>query len=536
LCDDLINVCEELEMFDEANKYRDIKVSAEKDMHNNLDAAELSILNTLDASLKDIEKAKEYFYRGNLKEGLKQFYKYSEYLKETYGEESPEYKEFMSEMMPFIIMSNSDNGNISLTALDESVDFIKSKFGENSVRYAEFLILISEAISDSKEFDFSEKCAKKAKEICINLNLKNTFTYQESNLVLINSLIMQNRTNELQDVVSEIDFSVFKSKNDYEKLVKYAGMALVELNEYEKAIEISKALVEKKSVTPMIYCMACYILSQAFIEQGNADEALTYLKKEKPILDSLDNTILKEDYVSLYYCNYSCIYALKGDNNKAIDILNKYLIKIDTDDNFIKSNVVSRMYIYRTNYYRNMHDFNGGLESIKPVLKLIEIGDVFYKWHIEILYNASVCFTATGDIDKGIELFTQLENIFYFDEKDATLKMLDYLIFFIDALLVGGSYKVYNYIEKAENIVNENNLQKTFLNAQLLNYKGVYLSDYQNENGLANNSFNEAKELLEELNESNSPLYEQVLKNIEYVRDITVKSIIKDMAKSMLDN
>lgn len=536
LCDSIIEICTELENYDEIQKFKEIKKNTESFLRQQLYPEMTDALDDINNATIHLDKAKELFYKSNIKDGLREFFKYLDFIKETYGEESPIYIETWGEVTPLIINANLSDGNVPISSLDSSFEFIKSKYGENSMRFAEYLILISEVLSDTKEVPFSEQCAEKAKQICINLNQKNTFIYQEANLVLVSALIIQGKIGKLRNVVGEIDFGMFKSKSDFEKLVKYAGMALVELSEYDKAIEICKKLIEKKNVTPIIFCMACYAITEAYIEKGNVDEALVYLEKEKPVLDSLDESWQKAEYIALYYCSFSWLQALKYNYEKAISIIDECLKSIHIDNEYVKCIIMCRIYILKTQIYRMKRDFKNALDCICTIEKYLERDDISLKYMLELMCSLAVCYVANGEIDNGIDYFTQFEKLYEKKIGSVNEKMLISIVDFIDALLVGGSYKVVSYIEKAEVLVEKLNYHEFIYNARLENSIGVYLSDYEGRPLLAKERFQNAKYILEKINAADTPLYRQVIDNIDYLRDIIVKDIIKDMADSMLDN
>lgn len=535
LCDDIIGVCTELEMYGEIKKFQAIKENVQSLIFKELDSESKSEYDEVNEAKSHLDKAKELFNKSNIKDGVKEFFKYLDFIKEEYGEESPVYTEGIGDVLPILITANSSDGNVSISALDSTFEFLKSKYGENSMRVAEYLILVSEALSDTREIEFSENCAEKAKQICKNLNQKNTFTYQEANLVIINALIIQGKTDKLRDVVNEIDFDMFKSKSDFEKLVKYSGMALTELGEYDKAIEICKKLIDKQNVTPMILCMACYIIIESYLEQGNSEDTLVYLNIEKPILDSLDDCWQKNEYLDLYYYGYSVVKSLQGNNDEAISIIDEALENIHIDNEYINYMMKCRLYTAKTRFYRNKNDFKGGLACISSIEDFLEDDNTLLKYKLEILDNLASCYVANGEIDKGIDYYTQLEAINEQIGKSVSESMLISHVYFIDALLAGGSHKACQYIEKAEKLVEALNLHDSINNARLENSLGVYLSDYEGRHTLAREKCEDAKDILEKIGAESTPLYQTVLQNLDYLRDVIMKDIINDMAKSMVE-
>lgn len=538
LCDNIIEVCKELEMYEQMQKFQEIKEAAVSRIHREINEEIAEKIYSAEDAEKHLENAKELIAKGNLKDCLREISEYLDFTKEAFGEESPVYIENFSEILPLLISANSDNGEISISALDGCIEFFKDKFGENSMRFAEYLILVSEALMETRESEFSENLAEKAKQICVNLNQKNSFAYQEANLVIIGSLIIQCKIDKLRDVVDEIDFDMFKSKSDYEKLVKYAGMALVELGEYDKAINIAKKLIEKQNISPVVACVTCAVIVESFLQQGNPDEALIYLKKEKPFLDMLDDSLQKNEHSALYYCGYAWVqsyYENYENYGEAISTLDNCIENLNIDNEYISRIYVCRAYTIKARTYRNALDFINGLKCISKVESYVNDEITPLKFKIEILDNLSACYVANGRIEKGIKYFTQLESLCEEINVYNSEIMFMRLVYFVDALLVGGSYEACRYIKKAEKLVDLLNLYDSMYNARLQNSLGVYLSDYENRNALALEKCKQAKEIIEKNNADDTPLYRQVLKNIDYLNDLIQKEIIQDMAKAMIE-
>ncbi len=536
LCDRIIEACIELEKYDEVKRFQEIKENTESRIFIELDSEEKAEFSQLNEITSHIDKAKELFNKSNTKDGVKELFKCLDYIKEEYGEESPAYNELLGDILPLLITANSNDGNISISALDNSFEFLKSKYGENSIRFAKYLILVAEVLSDAREIAFAEKYADKAKQICINLNEKHSFTYQEANLVLINALIIQSKIDRLHNVVDEIDYKMFNSKSDYEKLVKYAGMALLELKDYDNAIRLSKKLIEKPNVTPFIFCMACYIVAESYLEQEKFDEALIYLKKEKPVLDSLDDSWQKGEYLALYYYGYSWVKSLQGNNEEAISIIDECLENVCIDNKYVNHMMMCRGYIMKTQFYRNINDYKSGLDCISLVENYLKDDNTILKHKLEILDNLAVCYAANGYIEKGVKYFAELEKLFEQVFGCNCERTLLSTIYFADALIIGGSNEASRYLEKANEIVLDLNFQCSIYNAFLKNCIGVYLSDYEGNHKLARKNLEDAKVILEKIGGEDTPLYKRVLQNLDYLKDEMLNEIIREMAKNMIEN
>lgn len=108
-------------------------------------------------------------------------------------------------------------------------------------------------------------------------------------------------------------------------------------------------------------------------------------------------------------------------------------------------------------------------------------------------------------------------------------------------LQMGGLFREFGYSDcydfffLADELMDESEDFNSLNNAKLLNYIGLYLTDEKKEHGLAKNNFEESKELFEKLGATDDEMYPVVIKNIEYVRDLIMDDLIKEMAKTMIE-
>lgn len=112
----------------------------------------------------------------------------------------------------------------------------------------------------------------------------------------------------------------------------------------------------------------------------------------------------------------------------------------------------------------------------------------------------------------------------------------------IDILLAFGAYfKAYGYTDSmyffrlADEAIEQGGYRESIYYAKLLNYIGTYLTDFDNEHGLALNYFTKAKALFESLGEEKDPLYTVVLSNIQYAENKNMDALISKMAESMMN-
>lgn len=91
----------------------------------------------------------------------------------------------------------------------------------------------------------------------------------------------------------------------------------------------------------------------------------------------------------------------------------------------------------------------------------------------------------------------------------------------------------YEFFFMADELIEESEDYKTLNYAKLLNYLGCYYTDEKQQHEQAKSMFEESKELFEDLNLTDDPMYQTVLNNIEYARDLLMDELIKRMAETM---
>lgn len=91
----------------------------------------------------------------------------------------------------------------------------------------------------------------------------------------------------------------------------------------------------------------------------------------------------------------------------------------------------------------------------------------------------------------------------------------------------------YDFFMSAAELLYNSDQTKTLQYALVLNFIGVCILDYEKKYYEANLYFKDSKELFEELGETDNDNYRVVLKNIEYVAEMSNKELIKKLANSL---
>ena len=414
LCDRIIEVCKELKNPNEAEKFKKTKVDIISSNKLLMNEDEVVYYDKVNEFSDEITRGLDYIFKnGDIKGAACQWAGAIEKAEDLYGKDSPLVIDIKSEIEPFVVFANE--GTLTFHVLEQSFEFIKTTYGENSRRFADYVINISQFIGETEDYPQAEKYIAKAIEIYKNLGLINSYNYQLALLVLTGIYLMDGKISALKETINQIDYGFFTSKNDYERLVKHLCYALLEIKEYDKAIEICNTLVKEENVMPTIYVQACECAAEAYIENHDYDNALIYLDLCKPVLDKFCDGHIKNELLPTYYAEYAPCIANKQSNEEAIKILDDFLNEYNADDSFISDMNLFRIYIIRTYFYFNIQDYQGGLESIKPTEPYLD-SEIPLKMKIWALNLLSVFYSGTGDVDKGIKYFTKFVrciNVFY---------------------------------------------------------------------------------------------------------------------------
>lgn len=269
-------------------------------------------------------------------------------------------------------------------------------------------------------------------------------------------------------------------------------------------------------------------------------EKVSQYEKAKEYLDKIvavnPNVLSPDSYFEAIVCgNIGWISYNLGDINQAISSLKNAVNAFETlgfdknPDYFKAKNNLAITLTSKDDYlgayceysdirktYTPDYDPNGEMAictNFGIIYSLFKIGkeEEAYKFSCDELENFEIWFGETSSI--RVKAIIQMGGLFReFGYREC------YDFFFLANSLIekSGDFKSINY-------------------AELLNYLGVYLTDEENEHGLAKLKFEESKELFEELNATDYDMYPTVVKNLDYVQDLIMNEIISKMAKNMLN-
>lgn len=263
--------------------------------------------------------------------------------------------------------------------------------------------------------------------------------------------------------------------------------------EYEKAKELYEEIVYvyPQVLTPRTYFEAVVCNNIGWIEYNleNFDDATLFLQRAIKAFELLDACKTKDYFGAKNNLGLFCLKQEK--HKKAIeqfyDMRKTYNPKYDeTGEVAVKSNYGIIVSLFRMERAKEACEF-----ACKDL-------ELFEKW-----------FGKLSPI--RVELILQMGGLF----REA------------------GYSDCYEFFFMADELIEESEDYKSLNYAKLLNYLGCYYTDEKQQHGQAKSMFEESKELFEELNVTDDPMYQTVLNNIESVRDLLMDELIKRMAETM---
>lgn len=516
LCDEMIAVCQELQWEQEAAKYKSIKNSFQPQEDPFQDVA---------------DQAKELLKRGNFKEGTRLFLEQLEMLKEQFGEDSPAFKKIMSDVMPLYVLSNAEDGAVSLHQVTESIEYIKTVYGEQSIEYLDFLEGVIVALLEAGQLDFAIELAFNGKANAKAIGLQSSYYYQSFNVLLIQMLQLKGRTDSLGEYIDEIDYSYFQSKSELEFLIKSAGMALYIAGYKKEAFGVAQSVYNLQNGDAPGRLVACILLAWDCIDSADIAQAYRFLQEGKEAIEFLDKTLIKDEYLYIYFITLAKCCFEQGELTRAVKTIDEYLDSIEDSRAFALTTLKCRALNEKSIYLRYLQNFEDAYEAIYQAFLIVQQNEIPELIQKAVYGNYAICSIHKELFEQGHEAIEKYMQMYNPAQKIADLDYLNCIIFYIDALLVKHDTSFYRLIEDAEHVVEQGHFENTFLNAMLENYIGVVLTDYEREYGLAENHFNTAKDLLEALGETNNPIYSQVISNIKYARDKIMNQLIGEMVQ-----
>ncbi len=139
-------------------------------------------------------------------------------------------------------------------------------------------------------------------------------------------------------------------------------------------------------------------------------------------------------------------------------------------------------------------------------------------------------------IRKGYDFALSAEKRFAQLYGENSEERLELLLCFVEIFRQRGYKECLRFVSLAGKAIQQAGMKNTLYNARLVNYIGIYIADAEEHYSDALAYLEKAKQLLEQLEEDENPLYSTVVQNIEYVKDKIWDNMSDDLAQLYLNN
>lgn len=479
------------------------------------------------------------------------------------------YAEAVFDLASLYLMQNQ---SYEAKSLIDKIDI--SKFS-GSEFLADFVSTAGNVMCQLSEYDAIEP-------LCLELlNRKNVDFFGTFNANLILAMINEQRGDfntafNYVDAI-KVDVKNFKSiKNEWvPAYYRTVARLYFRIGEYEKAVdEITQYIdnVDKQA------CIS-YILATTYSDRGlyyYCLEDMTNATKDfemcKKIL--IDNNAPKELF-SFVLNNNAILYEKLGEYKKAKELYEEiidFYPQVLTPKTYFETVVCNN--IGEIEY--NLGNYDNAALLLKKAINSFKLLDACKtKDYFGAKNNFGLVCLEQGRFEKAIEQFYDIReaynpeydetgevaiktnygiivSLFYMERaKEAYEFAREDLEFFEEwfgklspirvevVLQIGALFREarypdwYDFFFMADELIEESEDYHSVNHAKLLNFLGCYYTDEKQQHEEAKAMFEESKALFEELNITDDPMYQTVLNNIEYVCDLLMDELIKQMAEIM---
>ncbi len=346
-----------------------------------------------------------------------------------------------------------------------------------------------------------------------------------------------------QEAISELDNAIeyASDKKAFILLQCYMERALYfvylkDLNSADKDFDICDEIISKYGLSDNCYIIIYNNIACGQISSGNQESANEYFKRIiKKIPDVLNPTTFDKAAICQNY----------GWN----------LFNMNNADE-------AKIYIERAVVYYENHGFKESLDYYSALYNLFIVNinieafednlsvswKLYQNYHIlEKLrecptnFRTSIC----SGIIMGLLAADRAEEAYHFaleEEKYYTkqygkksIERIEYLQNCAYSFYRIRYTDAFEFLNKSEEIIHKAKLKNSIWEARQLNFVGIAYLDLTEYTEKGNSYIVQAKELFESLEAQDDYMYQVVLQNAEYAKDKVMDKLIKDMAKSVMD-
>lgn len=390
---DLSEVCALLELSSEERKYKKYaqKYSAYYE----------------DETFEGYDEYNEAINSGDYEYALKQYEMFIAKQRDILGESSPVYKSISAGLWVYYAINKQKQQALKL--LNESITFISSTHGKNSMALADCLSVAAETMPILGELDYAFDFANRAIDICKKNSECDSYTYLRAKMALISIAIITVNLREAERLINEIDFNAFSGNDFLEDIVQSAGLALSMLSKFDKLEPMCLDLLSKKNASDLAKFQANILMSISKEYQGNLDEAERYAKESTRYADFVKTAYIKDEWMIQYYRCMARIDFRKGKYESAIKKLDELIAHFGQerkDDFLLYSSYLERGLCHAANYNQN-----AAMQDFKQCEKILKNNHCPEEMYFLLYNNMVVGYMCTNKCEEALDCIHKIAKI-----------------------------------------------------------------------------------------------------------------------------
>lgn len=408
------------------------------------------------------------FEKDQLTKSMKVYEDTLQEIKEELGENSPYYKDLSKYRWIYSLINNETEK--AEEQIQETMTFLETSYGKNSMEIADFCALLSAYMLEMNENDYANELALRAIRICKTHSQTDSYVYLKANMDLCGICICTGDINRALSIIESLDLDMEKySGTEYlSDMISRLGIVYLELNMYDKALELAKMVIENKSTDRFSRIVAFEIIFIYYVSMNNVEAAENWLSIIENEVSSLEKLTYFAKYLLLYDRMAAKLYSLKGDHQKAVEYLCSAIELYSGIDP--KSYFLFACYMERALYYIYLKENTKAMMDFRLCEELIDKYKITGKYLLSYYNNRGILCLHQHDYEQAENYYKKIFNANpMFEKPESILEAIVFQNYSLVELYLDKPKKCEKYIRLSLEYYENNSLMRTreYTNAKL---------------------------------------------------------------------
>lgn len=358
----------------------------------------------------------------------------------------------------------------------------------------------------------------------------------------LSAKLMSKRAN-YDDAISELSGAINMISDDTSLILLQCyierGLYYISIGEVEKAEKdylTCERIIERYGLSDYFYIIIYNNVALAKMQINDFESSKGYYEQ---IIEKLPDINNPRNYSEATICqNYGWVLYNLDEGEKGKKYIKSSLDYYDSEGFGHSSDFYTSLYNLLI-INNSLNDFKENLSVAKRLYQdysIIEsLKECAASFRISIACAIVSGFLSVDNENSAYE-FANEEEMYYIKKYGKKSKeRIDYLQTCAYAFYRLMYLDAFEFLNRAEKVIQKARLQSSLWEARQLNYVGIVYLDLTDETECGNSYIKEAKALFEKIGAEDDYMYPIVVKNAEYAQEKIMDKLISDIAKSFID-